>query len=146
MKRFSQIVCIILVVATFFCLTASAVEPANSRASMYFAGSSVYFWHTSGNSYQIWFDVTAVSRMTELGVSEIRVKRSTDEVDWETVATYYKSDYPQMTTKVGTAGYSNYVPFTATTGYSYYAEVTLYAKNSSGTGEMIEYTTILDLR
>lgn len=146
MKRFTQIVCIILVVATFFCMTASAVEPADTRASNFFGYSSVYFWHTSGNNYQIWFDVTAVSRMSELGVSEIKVKQSSDEVNWETVATYYKSDYPQMTTKAGTATYANYVPFTATTGYSYYAEVTLYAKNSSGTGEMIEFTEILDLR
>jgi len=145
-KRFSQIVCIILVVATLFCVTASAAESAEPRASNFFGASSVYFWHASGNNYQIWFDVTAVSPMSELGVSEIKVKRSTDEVNWQTVATYYKSSYPQMTTKAGTVGYANYVPFTATSGYSYYAEVTLYAKNSSGTGEMFEDTAILDLR
>ncbi len=146
MKRFSQIVCVILIMVMVLSMTVYAAEPVNPRASYFFGSSSVYFWQSSGNNYQIWFDVTAMNTMSELGVSEIKVKRSTDEVNWETVRTYYKSSYPQMTTKVGTVRYANYVPFTATTGYSYYAEVTLYAKNSSGTGEMIEYTTILDLR
>ena len=46
-----------------------------------------------------------------------------------------------------TFGYANYVPFTATSGYSYRAIVYLYAKNSSGgTGTMRETTALLDLR
>ena len=146
MKRLSQIICLILVFATVLSTTVFAAESTDPRASNFFTCSSVYFWQSSGSNYQIWFDVTTVKTMMELGASEIKVKRSTDEVNWETVATYYKSSYPQMTTKVGTVSYANYVPFTATSGYSYYAEVTLYAKNSSGTGEMIEYTEILDLR
>lgn len=146
MKRFSQIICCFLVIIMITSTPALALGTQDSRASDFFGYSSVYFWQSSGNNYQIWFEVTAVEPMTELGVSEIKVKRSTDEVNWETVATYYKSSYTQMTTKVGTVSYSNYVPFTVTSGYSYYAEVTLYAKNSSGTGEMIEDTAILDLR
>ena len=145
MKRFTQIICILLVCVVVFSTTAFAAEVPESRASMYFAGSSVYFWHTSGSSYQIWFDVTAVGRMYELGASKIVVERSTDEVNWESVKTYYKEDYSQMTGS-STTSYDNYVPFTATSGYSYRAIVTLYARNSSGTGTMRETTTVLDLR
>lgn len=146
MKRFSQLVCIILVFVMTFCMTVCAVEPDDSRASNFFTYSSVYFWHVSGSQYQIWFDVTAVSRMTELGASKIVVERSTDLVDWDPVKTYNKSSYSQMTTKTTTVEYANYVTYYPADGYAYRAIVTLYAKNSSGTGEMDEYTAILDLR
>ena len=145
MKRFSQIVCLIVVFAMVFSTAALAAETPEPRASNYFTSSSVYFWHTSGNNYQIWFDVTAKGTMQKLGTSQIRVQQSSDEVNWTTVKTYNMEDYSQMTT-TGTGHYVNYVDYTATTGYSYRAIVTLYAKNSNGTGEMDEYTSILDLR
>ena len=145
MKRFSQILSLILVFVMCFSTVAFAAEVPDTRASNFFWSSSVYFWHTSGSSYQIWFDVTAVGSMYELGASKIVVERSTDEVNWESVRTYYKEDYSQMT-KLSTGSYANYVPFTATSGYSYRAIVTLYARNSSGTGTMRETTTVLDLR
>lgn len=145
MKRFTQFICIALVFVMVFSTTAFAAETVEPRASNFFTSCSTYFWNVSGNSYQIWFEVTAVGTMEKLGVSEIRVKRSTDEVNWSTVKTYDMADYTQMTA-TGTTIHVDCVPFTATSGYSYYAEVTLYAKNSSGTGEMDVYTSILDLR
>lgn len=145
MKRFSQIVCIFLVVVMAFTTTAFAAEMPEPRASNYFMASSVYFWHVSGNNYEIWFDVTAVGTMTKLGASYITVERSTDLVNWDPVKSYDMDDYSQMT-KSNATTYINCVPFTATTGYAYRAIVTLYAKNSSGTGEMDEVTTVLDLR
>lgn len=146
MKRFSQFVCLVLVLATVLGTTAFAAETVEPRGSNYFASSSVYFWHASGSQYQIWFDVTAKGTMTELGASKIKVERSTDLVNWSPAGTYYKSGNTQMTTTAGTIHYANYIPYTPTTGYAYRAIVTLYAKNSSGTGEMDEVTEILDLR
>ena len=146
MKKFTQCICILLVCVMMFTTTAFAAEVAEPRASDYFVGSSVYFWHTSGNNYEIWFDVTGKGTMAELGTSKIQVQRSTDESNWTTVRTYYKEDYSQMTDD-NTVGYANCVPFTATTGYCYRAIVTLYAKNSSGgTGTLREVTATLDLR
>lgn len=146
MKRFTQFICIFLVCVMFFSTTAFAAETADPRASNFFMSSSVYFWHVSGSQYQIWFDVTAVSRMTELGASKIVVEQSTDLVNWDPVKTYNKSSYSEMTTTSTTARYANYVTYYPTDGYAYRAIVTLYAKNSSGTGEMDEVTTVLDLR
>ena len=145
MKRFTQIISVVLIVVMCFSTVTFAAEPVSHRASMYFMSSSVYFWHTSGSNYQIWFDVTAVGRMYELGASKIVVERSTDEADWETVKTYNKEDYSQMTGS-STTSYDNYVSFTATNGYYYRAIVTLYARNSSGTGTMREVTATLNLR
>lgn len=145
MRRFTQLVCLVLVFVTVFSTVAFAAETPQPRASMFFMSSSVYFWHVSGNDYQVWFDVTAKSTMQKLGASKIKVQRSTDEVNWTTVKTYNMADYSQMT-QSNSYTYANCVPFSATTGYSYRAIVTLYAKNSNGTGEMNEYTAILDLR
>ena len=145
MKRWFRCISLILAISMLLAVPAFAAETANSRASDYFWASSVYFWNTSGRNYEIWFDVTAVGTMAELGTSKIQVQRSTDEENWTTVRTYYKEDYSQMT-RSSTTSYANCVPFTATTGYSYRAIVTLYAKNSSGTGEMDEVTATLDLR
>lgn len=146
MKRFSRIVCMILVLATVLGTTAFAAETVEPRASNYFWSSSVYFWHVSGSQYQIWFDVTAVAGMSELGASKIVVERSTDLVNWSEDATYYKSSSPQMTTKQTSARYANYVTYYPASGYAYRATITLYAKNSSGYGEMDETTALLDLR
>ena len=145
MKQFTKCVCILLVCVMMFTTTAFAAETVEPRASDFFVGSSVYFWNTSGRNYQIWFDVTAVGTMTELGASEIVVQRSTDERNWTTVRTYYKENYSQMTND-NTFSYANCVPFTATAGYSYRAIVMLYARNSSGSGYMQETTALLDLR
>ena len=145
MKRFSQIVCVLLVFVMVMSTAAFAAEVPNPRASNYFGASSVYFWRSSGNNYQIWFDVTAVGTMQKLGASRIEVEYSTDLVNWDPAGSYDMANYSQMT-KSNTARYANYVPFTATTGYAYRAIVTLYAKNSSGYGEMDEYTAVLDLR
>ena len=145
MKRLTQLLCMALVFVTVFSTVAFAAETPQPRASLFFGASSVYFWHVSGNDYQVWFDVTAKSTMQKLGASKIKVQRSTDEVNWTTVQTYNMADYSQMT-QSNSYTYANYVPFSATTGYSYRAIVTLYAKNSTGTGEMDEYTAILDLR
>ena len=55
-------------------------------------------------------------------------------------------DYSQMI-DTNTTLHGACVPYTATSGYSYRAIVTLYAKNSSGgTGTMRATTAILDLR
>jgi len=146
MKRFFQILSLILIFAMVFSTTAFATEMPNPRGSDFFMASSVYFWHSSGSQYQIWFDVTAVDGMDELGAREIKVQRSTDLVNWTTVKTYTKASYPQMTTTSGTGNYMNYVTYYATNGYAYRAVVELYAKNSTGSAYMTETTALLDLR
>ena len=145
MKRFSQIICIVLVLATVLGTTAFAAGPTEPRGSNYFWSSSVYFWHVSGSQYQIWFDVTAKSVMQKLGASQIAVERSTDLVNWEPAGTYYMSSNSQMVGS-NTGSYANYITYYPTSGYAYRAIVTLYAKNSSGYGEMDEVTATLDLR
>ena len=144
MKRFNKFICLLLVCVMMFSTTAFAAETAESRASSFFSASSVYFWNTSGRNYQIWFDVTATGTMQKLGASEITVQRSTDNSNWTTVQTYLMGNYPQMIS-TNTSRAANYVSFTATSGYYYRAIVYLYAKNSSGEGNMREVTATVNL-
>lgn len=132
MKRFTQIVCLLLVLSLTLGIPAFAAESA-PWASNYFGSRSCYLWDVSSSGFQVWFEVRALRTMTELGASTVKVQRSTDTVNWSTVKTYTKADYPEMTTTVGTAGYNGYVTFNeAEPGYYYRGYVEFYAKDSSG--------------
>lgn len=139
MKRFTQFVCMLLVVCTILGINVSAAENPVARESNYFSSRLGYLVKTSTNKFQIWFDVTAAGTMQELGVSEITVQRSSDDSNWSDMTTFYKSAYTQMTTK-NAYEYQNYVTYTGTSGYYYRAKIWFYAKNSTGTGEY-SYTT-----
>lgn len=125
MKKFIQLVCLIVVLST--CLTLPVSAEADYRASNYFMSHGGYLWWTSGTSFQVWVDVTAVGMMDEIGVNEIKVQESTDGTNWSTVATYGKMvDYD-------TWSYENYITYSkAVSGRSYRANITFYAKNGSG--------------
>lgn len=140
MKRFSQCVCILLVLILILATPAFAAESSTLRSSDYFVASSVYLWEISSTQFQVWFEVTATGRMDELGVSVIKVQRSTDTDSWTTVRTYYKEDYSNMICK-NTSEHSDCVTYTYSSGYYYRAYVELYAKNSEGTAYYGCYTS-----
>lgn len=122
----------------------SAAEDTIPRASNFFAASSTYLWRTSSTTFQVWFDIDAVGRMDELGVSEIKVQRSSDRVNWSTMVTYTSNLYPHLM-DYSTSAHYGYVTYTGSPGYYYRAMVTYHAKNSSGTGKMYEYTSSMIL-
>lgn len=136
MRRLTRCICVILVLASLFTIPAVAAE---QRSSDFFMCSSVYLWKISDTQFEVWFDVTAVQSMAELGASEIKVQRSTDKENWTTMQTYKKANYSQMI-DTNTVAHADCVTYTYTSGYYYRAIVVLYAKNSSGTGEVTEVT------
>lgn len=136
MKRFIRAVCIFMVFVTMFTTVAFAAE---SRASNFFAATSTYIDRYSNSKLEIWFDVTALGQMEVVGVQLIKLQRSTDKSDWETVKTYKMADYSQMTC-TNTAGHADCVTYYGSSTYYYRAYVEFYAKNSSGTGVYSRYT------
>lgn len=134
MKRFIQLISLLLIVSTFLTISAFAAE----QASDFFGSHSSYLWEVSDSEFQVWFRVTAVEGMDVLGVSEIKVQRSTDKSNWSTVQTYGgQYDYD-------TSFYSGHVTYSsAEAGYYYRARVTYYAENSSGTATYIDYTSYI---
>lgn len=132
MKRFTQILCLILIAVTILAVPAYAAQ----QASMFFAKHSCYLWETSDTQFQVWFNVTATGGMDELGVSEIVVQSSSDGVNWSNEQTYYNL------TASNTGYHSGHVTFSrAVSGNYYRARVTFYAENSDGTGEYTDYTS-----
>lgn len=144
MKRFVRLACLILSFVMIFAIPANAVENT-ARGSDYFGMRSCYLWKTSSTQFQVWFDVTAMGIMDELGVSTIIVQRSADGEDWENMQTYRKANYSSMICK-NTASHASYVTYSgAQPGYYYRAYVCFYAKNSAGTAEYISHTSSITM-
>lgn len=142
MKRLVQCISLLLVMAML--MTIPAFAAGTPKASRYFIRTSTYLEKTSGTTFDVWFDVTATGTMQELGVSTIKVQRSSDNSTWTTMKTYSKADYSQMTDD-NTVAHDDCVTYTGTAGYYYRAKVTFYAKNSSGTGEYVMYTDVISV-
>lgn len=142
MKRIARYISVLLLLAILLAVPAYATESSVQRASHYFMSYSVYLWEPTNEA---WFEVTAVDIMDKLGASEIKIERSTDQVNWTTVQTFEMEDYSQMTTK-NKASYANCVPYTFADGYYYRGVVTLYAKKGNGTGVSTVVTPTLNKR
>lgn len=134
MKRFVQIVCLLLVLSMVLVVPAFAAE----QASDFFASHSCYLWEISDSEFQVWFNVTSVAGMDVLGVSEVHVERSADGINWTTVASHY--DYYGYDRSY----YSGHVTYSDVTSGNYYrAQVTFYAENDEGVGEYTSRTSSL---
>lgn len=134
MKRFIRSICIILVLSMVMITPALATENNNTRASMFFTRTSAYLHTVSGNTFEVWFSVTATGTMDELGSSAIIVQRRASSSDaWENMKTFYPSSYAQMI-DYDQVTHAACVRYTGTSGYEYRAYVEFYAKNSSGSG------------
>ena len=140
MKRFSRCTSFVLVVVLLMSIPAFASETVESRASYFFGAYGTYLCNISGASFEAWFDVTGTGTMEEIGVNFIKIQRSPDGVNWTTMRTFSKENYPHLiynNSVYHTAGIS----YTGTPGFYYRAYIQLYAKNSRGTGQLDRYTT-----
>ena len=144
MKRFLRCVCLVL--AMTLCLSvpafAAAAPEAGTYSSAYFAVTDQYLWRVSDTEVQVWFEVIAMRGMEQLGTSLIKVQRSTDQSNWETMQVYTPEDYPQMLCP-NTGAHSECVSYTYTSGYYYRAFVTFYATRNGGIGKFSMYTPIM---
>lgn len=146
MKHFTRFVCFLLVMSLLLVTPVSATEetvltPSSARTSSYFLSYSVYLHRTSDTTFEVWFDVVGTYIMQEIGATVIKVQRSADGENWTTMLTYRVANHPGMICE-NTVGHSYGVSYNVgTSGYYYRAYVVLYAKNSSGFGEMYKYTS-----
>jgi len=140
LKRITKCVCFCLIAALLVAMPVCATENVMPKASNYFMRTSVYTEQTTGRTFQVWFDVTAVGVMDELGAKSVRIERSTDNANWETVTTFSKDVNRGMICE-NTGTHISYVSYTGSAGYYYRAYVTLYAKDGNSTAELYKYTT-----
>ena len=144
MKRFSRSICVVLVIGMLLAVPvfAETETEATPYASSYFISYCAYLYKTTGNTFEVWFEVAARDGMDELGVSEIKVQRSADGTNWTTMWTYTPENYPQMICE-NTGSHGDCVTYYGIAGYDYRAYVTFYAKNSRGFAERYVYAYFL---
>lgn len=144
MKRFSRMISLLLAVVMALAIPAAAMENENARASSFFGSSDVYLYKTSSTKFQAWFEVSALYTMDEVGASEIKIQESSDGENWTTVKTCTMANYSNLVCE-NTGAHASYVSYTGTVGKYYRAKITLYAKNSTGTGYWTRYTSSIQL-
>jgi len=144
MKRINRYICLVMAVAMLLAVPVYA-EEVLPWSSSYISSYDSYLYKSAPNQIQIWFEITGLFRVDELGVSEIKVQRSsTGTGDWVTMKTYYPEDYPEMISE-NDFYHNTYVTYTGTAGYYYRAVVTFYSKKGNGSGEIIDYAEVLRL-
>lgn len=123
-KKTVRIITITVLMAMILSTTALAVE---QRASTHLRRYDATVSTNSYGTVTIEFNVTGRSSMSKIGASSISLYKS----DGTYVKTYYPSTYTNMMA-YGTDYHSSSVIHIGEAGQQYYAVVTFYAQNSSG--------------
>lgn len=111
---------------------AAAVEPVQPMASYYLCSYNSYVCAMGSGRLEVWFSVTGVNIMDEIGTLSIQLYESTDKENWEWVDTFLFEDYPSM------LAYDDYfhsdcVSYQGVAGRYYKAYVGIWAgKNGDG--------------
>lgn len=92
-RLFFRIVSLILVFCFACPIQAFAVEP---RASYYLESYNSYPYAAGNGVVQVWFVVTGVKYMADIGALNIQVYESTDNTNWTWVKTYKHTTYTDM--------------------------------------------------
>lgn len=121
--RFGVLLLIVCTLTGTFVFASEANEP---RASYYLSSYNTYPYNAAWGKIRIYFDVTGVNYMDEIGTLTIQVFESTDKETWTRVKTYTHDS------TAGMLGYdkiyhSGYVEYSGTIGRYYKAYVCIWA-------------------
>ena len=141
MKRLTRIICLVMTFAMLLAIPAYAQE-ASSRASNYFSAYRAYCTMTSSTQLTVSYNVIGAGPMDEIGVSQVKVQRSSDKTNWSTVKTFSKANYPSMI-DTDTGAHGGTLSCTVSSGYYYRAYVTFYAAKDGSFGQHYYYTGII---
>ena len=102
------------------------VEPPSPRASYYLTSYNSYVYNAALGKIRVYFDVTGVQYMDEIGTLTIQIYESKDRENWSWVETYNHDSTSGM------LGYdkiyhSGYVTYSGTIGRYYKAYVCIWA-------------------
>ena len=113
-------------------VSASTIEPVTPRASYYLTSYSTYINPCALGKIEVWFSVTGVEYMDEIGTLTIQLYESTDNESWTWVKTYKHSTTSGMLA-YNTIYYSSHVDYQGALGRYYKAYVCIWAgKNGDG--------------
>lgn len=145
MRKFSRIVSLFIALTLFFAIPAQAVEANDSKSSNFFLRTGCFLHKTGERTFEVWFDLTCLGTMQQLGSTYIQVQRSSNGTSgWTPIRTYTPDGHPQMLKNNGLT-YTNCVSFGGFAGYYYRAYIEFYATNSSGSGYAYMYTETIKI-
>lgn len=138
-KKSIKVISLLVLAATIFTTAAFAFnnsdKESSSRASAYISSESASITRNGGGSISINFSLTCMDYMNALGASTIKLYKSNGTL----LKTYSYTSYPSMVT-TNNYHHSGSVSYSGTSGQYYYAVITFYASNSSGS-DSINLTT-----
>lgn len=128
LRLFSLIFALILLVSIPVNATATTATP---RASYYLDSYNTYIYPAAFGKIQVWFSITGVTYMDDIGVLTIQIYESTDNENWTWVETYKQASNSNM---LGHNDYyhSGHVEYQGTIGRYYKAYVTIWAGKDGG--------------
>lgn len=130
MKKPTRILSLVIVLAIgLSCVAIAAHENEAVPCSNAYIESVIASASKSGNTVYIMFTTVGTGIMTSIGASRIDLYTS----DGSLVKTFYSSAYATMLGS-NRGSYSGTVSYPGTSGKTYYAVVTAYAANSTGSG------------
>lgn len=141
-QRYIHIIALVLVCAVLIPHTVSAAAPETVQpCESYYLHLYDSYMHAPGDSkVQVWFEVFATRDFDKVGVTNIVLQESTDQVNWTTVHTFYYTDHESMTSSYA-ATHINYVEYEdGIVGRYYRARVTVSAWNSEGSDSRLVVT------
>lgn len=130
-KRLIRITALFLIISLLVPVCATATEN-QTRASDYLDAYNTYIYPAALGKIQVWFTVTGVNYMDEIGTLRIQLYESTDGENWTWVKTF------KHTTSSGMLGYdkvyhSGHIEYSGTIGRYYKAYVCIWAgKDGAG--------------
>ena len=135
-KRFFSALLTVCILSSILCTAASAITARSSDyLDSYVAGVTA-----EGNGKIIVSaQVDAIINATEIGVSDVYIYESTNDIDYTCVEEYHYEDYPDMMGS-GRHFHRDVVFHEGTPGKYYYAAVYVYVGNSTG-GDTRRYET-----
>lgn len=121
--------------------SAAAVQPDGPMASYYISSYNSYVCAMGGGRVEVWFSITAVNFMDELGALSIGLYESTDQVNWTRVATFLHEDYSNMLLE-DDFFHSTGLSYQGVAGRYYKAYVGLWAGRNGGGDTRYMWTSV----
>lgn len=142
MKRFwkksTALLLTLTLLSAILLLPASA---ASGRSSLYLSRYRAWLTPKSGGIIDVNIDVQAVGDMDDVGALDVTIYVSSDGGStWEEDSTYYSALFPELLDHDTYWYYETPISHEGTAGYKYFAVVTVYAGDSTGSDSR-EYTT-----
>lgn len=135
-----RIVIILLFLALIVPIGADASNiEISPRASYYLDYYNTYIYNAAFGKMQVYFDVTGVEYMDEIGALTIQIYESTDNQNWTWVKTY-RHDTTSGMLGHNEVYYSSHVDYSGTIGRYYKAYVCIWA-GKDGDGDTRYYWT-----